>query len=70
MGTRVPREGGDMSTLRMWQALWRSSQGDSGQDLLEYALLVSLIVIAAIGAVETVGLTVKTVFWDAINAKF
>jgi Flp pilus assembly pilin Flp len=54
----------------MWQALWRSSQGDSGQDLLEYALLVSLIVIAAIGAVETVGLTVKTVFWDAINAKF
>ena len=60
-----------MSTLRIWQALRRSSQEDSGQDLLEYALLVSLIVIAAIGAVETVGLTVKTVFWDAIaNTKF
>ena len=59
-----------MSTLRIWQALRRSSQGDSGQDLLEYALLVSLIVIAAIGAVETVGGTVKTLFWDAIDAKF
>ena len=44
---------------------------DSGQDLLEYALLVSLIVIAAIGAVDTVGGTIKTVFWDVIaNAKF
>ena len=59
-----------MSTLRIWQALQRSSRGDSGQDLLEYALLVSLIVIAAIGAVETVGLTVKTLFWDVIDAKF
>ena len=59
-----------MSTLRIWQTLRRSSQGDSGQDLLEYALLVSLIVIAAIGAVETVGITVKTLFWDAIDAKF
>ena len=44
---------------------------DSGQDLLEYALLVSLIVIAAIGAVEMVGSTLKTVFWDVIaSAKF
>jgi Flp pilus assembly pilin Flp len=32
---------------------------------------VSLIVIAAIGAVDTVGGTIKTVFWDVIaNAKF
>jgi Flp pilus assembly pilin Flp len=60
-----------MSTLRIQQALRRWSQGDSGQDLLEYALLVSLIVIAAIGAVDTLGGTIKTVFWDAIaNAKF
>jgi Flp pilus assembly pilin Flp len=60
-----------MSTLRLRQALRRSSREDSGQDLLEYALLVSLIVIAAIGAVDTLGGTIKTVFWDAIaNAKF
>ena len=59
-----------MGRLRSREAVRRLVSGDSGQDLLEYALLVSLIVIAAIGAVETVGLTVKTVFWDAINAKF
>jgi Flp pilus assembly pilin Flp len=42
--------------------LWR----DEGQDLLEYALLVALISLAAIGAVTTVGQTVSGVFWDAI----
>jgi Flp pilus assembly pilin Flp len=41
---------------------------DSGQDLLEYALLVALIVIVAISAVAPVGTTIKTVFWDVISA--
>ena len=60
-----------MSTLRTWQALRQWLRNDSGQDLLEYALLASLIVIAAIGAVGTIGTTIKTIFWDAIaNAKF
>ena len=60
-----------MSTQWIRQALQRSSREDSGQDLLEYALLVSLIVIAAIGAVDAVGTTIKSVFWDAISdAKF
>jgi Flp pilus assembly pilin Flp len=39
---------------------------DSGQDLLEYALLVSLIAMVAIGAVTKVGDTINTVFWQAI----
>ena len=60
-----------MSTLRILDALRRVSQEDSGQDLLEYALLASLIAIAVIGAVDTIGGTIKTVFWDVIaNAKF
>ena len=60
-----------MSTLRVRHSLQRWLRGDSGQDLLEYALLVSLIVIAAIGAVDAVGTTIKSVFWDAISdAKF
>ena len=60
-----------MGTQWIRQALRRSSREDSGQDLLEYALLVSLVVIAAIGAVDTVGGVIKTIFWDAIaNAKF
>lgn len=35
---------------------------DEGQDLLEYALLVSLIAIAAIVAVTSAGTSVQTVF--------
>ena len=60
-----------MSMTRIRQGLRRWSQADSGQDLLEYALLVSLVVIACIGAVDQLGGIVKTVFWDVIsNAKF
>jgi Flp pilus assembly pilin Flp len=35
---------------------------DEGQDLLEYALLVSLIAILAVGAVGAAGTSVKTIF--------
>jgi len=60
-----------MSVRRLRQAVERLSGSDSGQDLLEYALLVSLIVLAAMGAVGTLGVTLKTVFWDVISdAKF
>ena len=60
-----------MGVRRLRQAVERLSGSDSGQDLLEYALLVSLIVLAAMGAVGTLGVTLKTVFWDVIaSAKF
>ena len=60
-----------MGVRRRRQAVERLSGSDSGQDLLEYALLVSLIVLAAMGAVGTLGVTLKTVFWDVISdAKF
>jgi Flp pilus assembly pilin Flp len=48
------------------QAKWRALASDSGQDLLEYALLASLIVMVAVGAVTQVGNTINTVFWQAI----
>jgi Flp pilus assembly pilin Flp len=35
---------------------------DEGQDLLEYALLVALIAIVAIGAVTAAGLKVNEIF--------
>ena len=41
--------------------------GESGQDLLEYALLVSLVVLVAIGAVTAVGTTINSVFWSYIS---
>ena len=60
-----------MGVRRLRQAVERLSGSDSGQDLLEYALLVSLIVLAAMGAVGTLGVTLKTVFWDVIaSAQF
>jgi Flp pilus assembly pilin Flp len=41
---------------------------EDGQDLLEYALLCALIALVALGAVQTVGNTINSVFWQAIAA--
>jgi Flp pilus assembly pilin Flp len=40
---------------------------ESGQDLLEYALLASLIAVAVVGAVTTVGGQINTVLWSYIS---
>jgi Flp pilus assembly pilin Flp len=54
---------------RMTNRLWcRLGRPDSGQDLLEYALLVALIALAATTAVTSVGTSIQTVLWDAIDA--
>ncbi len=37
---------------------------DSGQDLLEYALLVALIALVTIGAVTAAGVSINTIFTD------
>ena len=58
----------DMNARAAARTLRRWVRAEDGQDLLEYALLVALIVIVAISAVTTVGTTIKTVFWDAISA--
>ena len=39
---------------------------ESGQDLLEYGLLMALIAVAAIAGVSAIGTTINTVFWDVI----
>lgn len=57
-----------MRVRRQAPAWWhRVASGDDGQDLLEYALLVALIVLAAMGAVSTVGNTINGVFWTYIS---
>jgi Flp pilus assembly pilin Flp len=56
----------DMNTLKA--ILRRRALSDTGQDLLEYALLVALIALVAVGAVTQVGNTINTVFWGAIAA--
>ena len=43
-------------------------RNDSGQDLLEYALLVALIALVAVAAITTTGTNVSNIF-DAIADK-
>jgi Flp pilus assembly pilin Flp len=48
-----------MSLINRLRALRRN---DSGQDILEYALLVSLIALVAVGAVTATGVRVDAIF--------
>jgi Flp pilus assembly pilin Flp len=48
----------------------RLNRADEGQDLLEYGLLMALIAIFAMGAVQTLGNMVNTVFWQSIASNF
>ena len=50
------------------RVLQKFVRGEAGQDLIEYALLVSLIAITAIGSLTGIGTTIVTVFWDVIAA--
>ena len=43
-------------------------RNDEGQDLLEYALLIALIALVAVGAVTFAGVQVQTVFNNIANA--
>ncbi len=44
------------------------ARNDEGQDLLEYALLVALIALVAVGAVTFAGVQVNTIFTSIANA--
>jgi pilus assembly protein Flp/PilA len=46
----------------------RIRRNDEGQDLLEYALLVALIAIVAVGAVTAAGQTVNGIFTNIAGA--
>ena len=46
--------------------LRRFRRDDSAQDLIEYALLVGLVALVAVGAVSQVGQTILNVFWTVI----
>jgi Flp pilus assembly pilin Flp len=43
------------------------AKDESGQDLLEYALLVALIALVAFGAVQAAGTQVNTIFTNIAN---
>jgi len=53
-----------MRIINRLTTLWRR---DTGQDLIEYALLVTLIAVVATIGVTAVGSTVVDVFWTTIS---
>jgi pilus assembly protein Flp/PilA len=50
-----------LNQLRMF------TKDESGQDLLEYALLVALIALVAFGAVQAAGTSVNAIFTNIAN---
>jgi Flp pilus assembly pilin Flp len=48
-------------------AMLRLFRCEEGQDLMEYALLMALIAIVAVGSVTNLGNIITTVFWNAIT---
>jgi Flp pilus assembly pilin Flp len=52
---------------RLLIAVGHLARKDDGQDLIEYGMLVVLISVFAIGAVQLLGSTVKSVLWQVIS---
>ena len=48
--------------MRLFTNLRAFVRRDDGQDLLEYALLVALIALVAVGAITAAGTNVNTIF--------
>lgn len=55
---------------RALAAVTRLLRRDDGQDLIEYALLASLIALAALTAVAQLGNVINSVFWQPIAQSF
>jgi pilus assembly protein Flp/PilA len=53
--------------MQLVSMLGRFVRRDEGQDLLEYALLISLIALVCVGAITAAGTNVKDIF-DKIAA--
>jgi pilus assembly protein Flp/PilA len=63
--TKTPRlKERDVMNLKNLAYYLRAKLGvnESGQDLLEYALLVALIALVSVGVITTAGSNVKTIF--------
>jgi Flp pilus assembly pilin Flp len=51
---------------RAYAAIAQFARAEQGQDLMEYAMLITLVAVGAIVVVTTVGSTINTVFWQFI----
>jgi len=55
-----------MRDLPIWRACLRSAASERGQALVEYALVLALVSVVAIGALAAVGSTVQSTY-DHLN---
>ena len=53
--------------VRMYLALNALRDGESGQAMVEYALILALVSVAAVGILSTLGTSVSSIF-SSINA--
>jgi pilus assembly protein Flp/PilA len=56
-----------MLPIRMYLALQSLRDGESGQAMVEYALILALVSVAAVGILSTLGTSVSSIFSE-INA--
>ena len=54
--------------LRMQVKLWKFTATEEGQDLIEYAMLVSLIALAAIAGTRQLGDNIALIFTNISNS--
>jgi len=69
VGKHLSTDNLETTTMHRLMTLVHSfRRNDEGQDLLEYALLVALIAIVAVGAVTAAGVTVNGIFTNIAGA--
>ena len=56
-----------MDRVRVLYWRWQS-RGDSGQAMVEYAIVTALIAVVALAAVQAMGTSVVSVFTNIVNA--
>jgi pilus assembly protein Flp/PilA len=71
-GSREPErrhqvERAKMIPIRMYLAFTALRNGESGQAMIEYALILALVSVAAVGILSTLGTSVSSIFSE-INA--
>ena len=54
--------------MKLASTIRRFVRAEEGQDLLEYALLISLIALVCVGAITTAGSNVDAIFTKIANA--
>jgi pilus assembly protein Flp/PilA len=54
--------------MKLYTRLQTLTRNDEGQDLLEYALLVALIALVAVGAITLAGTNVNVIFGKIATA--